>query len=59
MRYGLKGKAMTGPDFFSVVLGPYAQFYPCEASEQKWGQNLNQNSFDVDTIRFVSKKQII
>ena len=38
MRYGLKGKARTRPDFFRVVLGPYAQFHQCEASEQKWGQ---------------------
>ena len=38
MRYGLKGKARTRPDFLRVVLGPCAQFYPCEASEQKWGQ---------------------
>ena len=35
MRYGLKGKARTRPNFFRVVLGPCAQFYPCEASEQK------------------------
>ena len=59
MSYGLKGKARTRPDFFRVVLGPCAQFYPCEASEQKRGakhQNLNQKrySFDLDTIRFVS-----
>ena len=40
MRYGLKGKARTRPDFFRVVLGPCAQFYPCEASEQKWGQHF-------------------
>ena len=38
MRYGLKGKARTRLDFFRVVLGPCAQFYQCEASEQKWGQ---------------------
>ena len=38
MRYGLKGKARTRPDFLRVFLGPCAQFYPCEASEQKWGQ---------------------
>ena len=38
MRYGLKGKARTRPDFFRLVLGPCAQFYPFEASEQKWGQ---------------------
>ena len=35
MRYGLKGKAWTRPDFFRVVLGPCSQFYPCETSEQK------------------------
>ena len=34
----LKGKARTRPDFFRVVLGPCAQFYPCEALEQIWGQ---------------------
>ena len=38
MRYGLKGKARSRPDFFRLVLGPCAQFYPCEASEQKWGR---------------------
>ena len=43
MRYGLKGEARTRPDFFRVVLGPCAQFYPCEASEQKWGQHQNIN----------------
>ena len=35
MIYGLKGKARTRPDFLKLVLGPCAQFYPCEASEQK------------------------
>ena len=35
-RYGFKGKARTRPDFCRVVLGPCAQFYPCQASEQKW-----------------------
>ena len=39
MRYGLKGKARTRPDFLRVVLGPCAQFDPCEASEQKMGPN--------------------
>ena len=38
MRYGLKGKARTRPEFLRVVLGPCTQCYPCEASEQKWGQ---------------------
>ena len=28
---GLKRKGRTRPDFFRVVLGPCAQFYPCEA----------------------------
>ena len=37
-RYKLKGEARLSPDFFRVVLGPCAQFNPCEASEQKWGQ---------------------
>ena len=32
--YELKGKARTRPDFFRVVFGPCAQFYPCEASEK-------------------------
>ena len=39
MRYGLKGKARTRPNFFRVLLGPCAQFSPCEASEQKMGPN--------------------
>ena len=39
LRYELKGKkARTRSDFFRVILGPCAQFYPCEALEQKWGQ---------------------
>ena len=37
IRYGLKGKARTRPNF-RVVLGPCAQLSPCKASEQKWGQ---------------------
>ena len=40
LRYELKGKARTRPNFLRVVLGPCAQFYPCEASEQKWNQTL-------------------
>ena len=35
LRYELKGKARTRPDIFRVVLGPGAEFYPSEASEQK------------------------
>ena len=49
MRYGLKGKARTRPDFERVVLGPCAQFYPCEASEQNGAKHQN-----LDTIQFVS-----
>ena len=36
MRYGLKGKGRTRPDFFRVVFGP------CEASEQKWGRTTKE-----------------
>ena len=35
LRYELKGKARTRSEIFRVVLGPCAQFYPREASEQK------------------------
>ena len=35
LRYGLKGKARTRPGIFRVVLGPCAQFYSYDASEQK------------------------
>ena len=63
LRYGLKEKARTRPEIVRVILGPCAQFYPYEASEQEWGklQNLNQKrkSFDFDTIRFVLEKQAI
>ena len=45
-------------DLFMVALGPCAQFYSCEASEQNGAkhQNINQKKyrFDLDTIRFVS-----
>ena len=30
--------ARTRPDTLKVVLGPYVQYCPCEASEQKPGQ---------------------
>ena len=33
-----EGKARTRPDILRVVLGPYAQYCLCEASEQKLGQ---------------------
>ena len=35
---GNRGEARTRPDILRVVLGPCAQYYPCEASVQKWGQ---------------------
>ena len=34
----MEGTARTRPDFLKVVLGPYVQYCPCEASEQKLGQ---------------------
>ena len=37
LRYELKGKARTRPEICRVLLGACSQFYPCEASEQKWG----------------------
>ena len=38
LRYEFKGKARTRHEIFRLVLGPCAQFCPCEASEQKLGQ---------------------
>ena len=32
MRYGLKGKARTRPEFFRVVLGPCAIFFKISTS---------------------------
>ena len=32
------GKARTRPEILRIVLGPYVQYCPCEASEQKLGQ---------------------
>ena len=34
----LEGTARTRPEFLKVILGPYVQYCPCEASEQKLGQ---------------------
>ena len=34
----LEGKARTRPDILRVVLGPYVQYCPGEASEKKLGQ---------------------
>ena len=34
----LDGTTRTRPDNLEVVLGPYVQYCPCEASEQKLGQ---------------------
>ena len=50
LRYELKGKARTRPDFFRVVLGPCAQFYPCEASEKKWGQTPKSKPKEIKPI---------
>ena len=54
LRYELKGKARTRPEIFRVVLGPCAQFYPCEASEQKWGQKPKYKPKEI-----ILKKQAI
>ena len=34
----LEGTARTRPNILKIVLGPYVQYCPCEASEQKLGQ---------------------
>ena len=34
----LEGKARTHSDILRVILGPYVQYRPCEASEQKLEQ---------------------
>ena len=38
LSYELVGKARTPPNILRVVLGPYVQYCPSEASEQKLGQ---------------------
>ena len=41
---GVGGEGQTRADILRVVLGPCAQYYPCETSEQKnWGQKPNLN----------------
>ena len=34
-KLGMEGMARTRLDILMVVLGPYVQYCPCEASEQK------------------------
>ena len=34
----MEGKAKARPNILRVVLGPYVQNCPCEASDQKLGQ---------------------
>ena len=36
------GKARTRPNNLRVVLGPYVQYWPCEASEQKPKSELKE-----------------
>ena len=38
LRYELAMMARTCTNNLRVVLSPYVQHCPCEASEQKWGQ---------------------
>ena len=44
----MKGKARTRLDIFRVVLGPYMQYCPCEASEQKPEQKLKSGIKDIE-----------
>ena len=44
----VEGKARTRPQFFRLVLGPFAQFYPFEASEQKWGQTPKSQPKEIE-----------
>ena len=54
----MKGKARTHPDIFRMVLGPCAQFYPFEASEQKWSQTPKSKPKDFVTYRFAIEKKV-
>ena len=38
---------MTDPDILRVVLGPYVQYCPCEASEEKLEQQLKSGMKDI------------
>ena len=37
------GEGQDTSRIVTVVLGPYVQYCPCEASEQNWGKNQNLN----------------
>ena len=60
--YGLVGKARTRPNILRVVLGPYVQYCPYEASEQKVGKKPKSELKKIElivnvAIRFVFNKQ--
>ena len=40
-KLGVGGEGKTRPNILRVVLGPYVQYCPSEASEQKLGQTNN------------------
>ena len=46
LRYDLKENARTCPEILGWFLGPFAQFYPCEASEQQWGQIKKNRQYE-------------
>ena len=43
----MEGTARTRPDILKVVFGPYVQYCPCEASEQKLGQKPESELKDI------------
>ena len=57
----LEGKARTRPDIWRVIFGPYVQYCPCEASEQKLEQRPKFGPKELELSychqSFVFKKQ--
>ena len=46
------GKARTRPNILKVVLGPYVQYYPCEASEHNLGQKPKSELKEIELSYF-------
>ena len=42
------GKARTRPNILRVVIGPYVQYCPCEALEQKLGQKTKSELKEIE-----------
>ena len=53
----LEGKAGTRPDIWRLVLGPYVQYCPCEASEQKPKSELKEIELSYCQHSICLKKQ--